>query len=140
MELLINMTIGGTVTACLILLVKRLLKNKLTPKWHFYIWIILALRLVVPGLPESDFSLLNAIPTTRNITTVQHEAPNISASANSAGSGFVEGNFVIKSPVTGEAQKRPFVVSRAESEPAVRRLADRGCSYGRIFDRGILAV
>ena len=113
MESLLNITIGGTVTACLILLIKQLLNDKLAPKWHFYIWIILAIRLMVPGLPESDFSLLNAIPTTQDITTVQNEVPNTTDPAdsiNSGFSGFVEGNVIVKSPITGMEQKRAFSV------------------------------
>lgn len=74
MELLLNMTIGGTMTACLILLVKRVLKDRLTPKWHLCIWIILAVRLMVPGLPESDLSVFNAVPRVeRMATTVNYE-------------------------------------------------------------------
>ncbi|HVI41625.1 MAG TPA: M56 family metallopeptidase [Anaerovoracaceae bacterium] len=110
MELLLNMTIGGTVTACLILLIKQLLKNKLTPKWHCYLWIILAVRLMIPGLPESDFSLLNAIPTTQNIATVQNIVPNSADHADTINSGYVEGNFIVKSPITGTEQQRVFSV------------------------------
>ncbi len=109
MELLLNMTIGGTVTACVILLIKRLLKNKLTPKWHFYIWVILAVRLMIPGLPESDFSLLNAVPTAQNITQVQ-KAPNHIAPADKGLGSFVEGNLVMKSPVTGTERRSAFSV------------------------------
>lgn len=108
MELLLNMTIGGTVTACLILLIKKLLKNKLTPKWHFYLWIILAVRLIFPGLPESDFSLLNVIPSTQNITTVQ-DIDSVSADqADQLDSGYVEGKLILKSPITGMEQQRAF--------------------------------
>lgn len=110
MELLLNMTIGGTVTACLILLIKQLLKNKLTPKWHFYLWIILALRLVLPGLPESDFSVLNAVPITQHIKTVQGIDSNSSDPVDSINSGYVEGNFILKSPITGMEQQRAFSV------------------------------
>ena len=110
MELLLNMTAGGTVTACLILLVKHLLKGTLTPKWHFYIWIILALRLVIPGLPESDFSLLNLIPSAQNITTVQSEAPSRIEPAIAVKSDFVEGDVAVTSPITGIEQRRTFSI------------------------------
>lgn len=110
MELLLNMTIGGTVAACLILLIKRVLKNKLTPKWHFYIWIILAIRLMIPGLPESGFSLMNTVPTAQNFTTVQNEAPADMGRPDTGGASLVEGNLVMKSPVTGMEQRRSFSV------------------------------
>jgi beta-lactamase regulating signal transducer with metallopeptidase domain len=109
-ELLINMTIGGTVTACLILLVKQMMKDRLTPKWHFYLWMILAIRLLVPGLPESEISLLNNMP----VTQVMHaaESPAGSPSQNTADSktGYIAGNIIMKSPVTGAERSRTFSV------------------------------
>lgn len=72
MELLLNMTIGGTAAGLIILLLKRLLKNKLTPRGHFLIWIILAIRLVNPVLPESGFSIMNFVPSIPNLS---FEAP-----------------------------------------------------------------
>lgn len=108
MELLLNMTIGGTVTACMLLLIKMLLKNKLTPKWHFYLWIILMIRLMIPGLPESDISLLNNIPVTQINTIAESTASD--QLSNKAVSGFVEGSLVMKSPITGIEQKRAFAV------------------------------
>ncbi len=115
MELLLNMTIGGTVTACLILLIKRVFRNKLTPKWHLYLWLILAIRLVLPIFPESSFSLLNAVPTAQNITTVQstigqNEASDSVESTDSVQSGYMKGNLRMLSPVTGETLRRSFSV------------------------------
>ena len=108
MELLLNMTIGGTVTACMILLIKLLLKDKLTPKWHFYLWIILMIRLLIPGLPESEISLLNSIPVTQvNSIAESTASDNL---LNSGRTGYVEGSIVMKSPITGIEQKRAFAV------------------------------
>jgi beta-lactamase regulating signal transducer with metallopeptidase domain len=110
-ELLLNMTIGGTATACLILLIKQLLKNKLTPKWHFYIWMILALRLIIPGLPESDYSLLNFMPSTQNVASVQPVQSTLQGSGDSVGTGaqtYIEGNVTVRSPITGIEQRKPF--------------------------------
>jgi bla regulator protein blaR1 len=41
----------------LILLTKRLFKKTMSPKWHYYIWILLCIRLLVPVTPESSFSV-----------------------------------------------------------------------------------
>ena len=110
-ELLLNMTIGGTATACVILLVRSLLKNKLTPKLHIYLWIILAVRLMIPGLPESDFSLLNAVPAAQNLSMVENQVSGRTEEANSSVSRYVEGNLILKSPISGMEQKRTFSVS-----------------------------
>lgn len=77
MELLITVTIS----TLLILLVKRLFKNKVSAAWQLYIWGILILQLVLfpfaDMLPESDFSVKNLIPE-QQIQTVFNEgiAPN----------------------------------------------------------------
>lgn len=110
MELLLNMTIGGTVTACMILLIKLLLKNQLTPKWHFYLWIILAIRLMIPGLPESEISLLNNIPVTQIGNTVGSTSTDPSSAVDAVGPSYIEGKIVMKSPVTGVEQNRSFSV------------------------------
>ena len=49
-----------SVTAVVILLFKWIFKRKLSAKWHMWIWALLALRLVLPSLPESSFSIFNA--------------------------------------------------------------------------------
>ncbi len=143
MELLLNMTIGGTVTACVILLIKLLLKDKLTPKWHFYLWVILMVRLMIPGFPESDFSLLNVIPTTQNVTTVVNQTPVSVDQMASAEEHFVEGNILLKSPVTGVEQRKPFSVSDKNVDllffgwviGAILMAGYLTCAYGIFYKR-----
>lgn len=108
MELLINMTIGGTVTACMILLVKQLMKDRLTPKWHVYLWVILAIRLLVPGLPASEISLLNNVPVTH---VAESAAVNPSQNTAEMKTSYVAGNIIMKSPVTGAERSRTFSVT-----------------------------
>ncbi|QHI72996.1 M56 family metallopeptidase [Aminipila terrae] len=62
MDFLINMTVTFSVTAILILILKRVFKNQFTPKWHVLIWTILIIRFVIPVLPESDISIYNFLP------------------------------------------------------------------------------
>lgn len=62
----INISITASVTALLIIAIKTLLKNKISPKWQFFIWIILAVRLSIPVLPESNISIFNVFPQVKN--------------------------------------------------------------------------
>ncbi|MBP1994385.1 M56 family metallopeptidase [Paenibacillus eucommiae] len=43
----------------LILLVKFVLGNRLKPRWHYILWLLLTLRLLIPWVPESSFSIFN---------------------------------------------------------------------------------
>lgn len=58
-----EMSVYLTVTAVLILVFKRIFKEKLSAKWQLWIWALLLVRLFVPQLPESNISVFNAIPT-----------------------------------------------------------------------------
>lgn len=57
-----EITQGAWVIAGLIVLARVLLKRVLTPKVKYYLWLLLALRLMLPVLPESDISLMNYLP------------------------------------------------------------------------------
>lgn len=62
MEFLINITVIFSLTTLLILTIKSAFGNKLSPKWHVMIWIILLVRLAFPILPESQLSVFNLVP------------------------------------------------------------------------------
>ncbi len=64
-----EMTVYMTITAVILLLFKRIFKNKLSAKWQVWIWGLLLVRLVVPVLPQSSFSIFNAV----NIQTIGYE-------------------------------------------------------------------
>lgn len=109
-ELLLNMTIAGTATAIIILLIKQAFKNKLTPKWHFYIWMILAVRLLIPGMPESDISIFNTIPTAQNVVMVERQLEEIKA--EDSGENFMEGNISMKMPISGVQRDRSISITK----------------------------
>jgi beta-lactamase regulating signal transducer with metallopeptidase domain len=52
----------ATVVGLVIILFKEILKNKLNAEWHFLIWSVLILKLLIPFGPESVVSLFNAMP------------------------------------------------------------------------------
>ena len=66
MQAIVESTLYLSVTAIVILLFKRLFKKKLSAKWQVLVWAFLAVRLVLPSLPESSFSIFNAIDFTKN--------------------------------------------------------------------------
>ncbi len=59
---LFEMTVFVSITAILILLFKRIFKQKLSAKWHMWIWALLLIRFIIPDLPQSEISVFNAIP------------------------------------------------------------------------------
>lgn len=80
MELLVNFTITTSLTAIGIIIVKKLFKNKLPVKLHYYIWIILVLRIMLTLLEpfityESSLSIYNVVPMVRSNYS-QNESAN----------------------------------------------------------------
>ncbi len=53
----------------IIVFIKLIFKNKLTPSWHYYIWFLLFIRLIMPYAPKSSLSIFNIIrPSTMSIS------------------------------------------------------------------------
>ncbi len=61
-EWLLKTTIQGSVLIGLILLVKVILRGRLPIRWHYFLWLLLLIRLAAPRLPQSRFSIFNLIP------------------------------------------------------------------------------
>ena len=91
MDVFLNITITSSATALIILLVKKLLSDKIAPKWQFYIWIILALRLLVPVFPQSAISVFNSVPSIQNIEISEKTLETIPTETNN----FVTGKIVL---------------------------------------------
>lgn len=102
MKWLIDMSIYCSVTAVIILLIKAIFKNKMSAKWHYYIWGILLVRILIPTLPESNISIFNQVPTINNVEVRQLPAYEISAPAQN----YIIGNVAISNT------KVPFTVEK----------------------------
>lgn len=65
LDALFSITMGSLLTAGAILLIRLLFRRLLSPKAKYYLWLLLALRLMLPTLPESPTSLLNLLQRPR---------------------------------------------------------------------------
>jgi len=52
-------TLLASVIIILILIIKAVLNNKVKPGWHYALWLVLMLRLLLPFGPQSEFSIEN---------------------------------------------------------------------------------
>ena len=64
----VELSLLGSLLAIGIWLIKRLLRQNLSPNWHYYIWLVLMLRLLFPFVPQSSFSVLNVLPHFQTVT------------------------------------------------------------------------
>ncbi len=49
----------SSIMIVLILLIKKVFGRTMSPKWHYYIWMLLLVRLLLPFTPQSSLSALN---------------------------------------------------------------------------------
>lgn len=61
----------GSIVAVILILIKILFKDKLSARWHYCIWFLLILKLILPFAPESQLSVFNLFP---------HVTPNVEIS------------------------------------------------------------
>lgn len=71
LSILLSVTRGAILTAALIGLVRLIFRKVLSAKAKYYLWLLLALRLMLPVVPASPVSLLNFIPEPGTITQTQ---------------------------------------------------------------------
>jgi len=55
-------SIQGSVLIVLIVLVQIILRRKLGIRWHYFLWLLLLIRLAMPWLPQSRISVFNLVP------------------------------------------------------------------------------
>ena len=78
MKILLSLSVSGALLLLLILGLKPLYKNRFSKRWQYYIWIIVALRFLLPFTPDTTIvgslfekfdtaAITNEIPTSPNV-------------------------------------------------------------------------
>lgn len=109
MEVIMNVVIATSLTTLVILALKTALKNKISPKWQFALWLVIALRLLFPVLPQSRVSVFNAVPQVKNIEVSEGAQGSVLAENKT----YITGNIVV-----GESKKE-FTLKRAVVDNAL---------------------
>lgn len=77
-----NWVLISSLKACLIIpiiiIAKLVLKDKLSSSWHYFIWFLLVLGLILPVVPESPFSLYNFLPRFGTIDLKKYDVQDLS--------------------------------------------------------------
>jgi|GEM_PF-1564859 bla regulator protein BlaR1 len=82
-----------------ILLIKSILKKRLSAEWHYYIWFLLLIRLLLPYNIQTNFSIYNYIKMpTENIINQIPTSPNVETTKTVSSSSVskVQSNMIIK--------------------------------------------
>ena len=99
---LLKTSLQGSLLICLILLVKSVLRGKLPIRWHYYLWLLLLVRLALPWAPQSRLSIFNLIP--------QYSSPERAETALTTGStGDAEALTTANSETTRDTAEQTMV-------------------------------
>jgi len=74
----IETSMMASILVGLILCVKALLRNRLSPRWHYMLWMILIVRLILPWSLDSSFSIYSIL-TNAYKTTVSFKSQPVSS-------------------------------------------------------------
>jgi beta-lactamase regulating signal transducer with metallopeptidase domain len=56
---ILNLSLMGMLLTILLILIKKLLRNRLSASWHYMIWFLLVFRLIIPIAPANSMSIYN---------------------------------------------------------------------------------
>ncbi len=62
------------VLVCLIFVVKAVIRNRLAVRWHYWLWLIVLVRMVTPWAPPSSFSVFTLISRAKITMPAEHIA------------------------------------------------------------------
>ncbi|MFF2343930.1 M56 family metallopeptidase [Bacillus mycoides] len=71
----IETSIMASILVGLILCVKILLRNKLTPRWQYLLWMILIIRLLLPWSPDSSYSIYSILSNSNGTPDTFYQEP-----------------------------------------------------------------
>jgi len=81
---LVKASLQGSLLICLILLIRFILRGRLPIRWHYYLWLVLLVRLSLPWSPESRLSIYNLYQPSRWGGPTQSVAENAGMEATAA--------------------------------------------------------
>ena len=112
MKVLLSLSVSGTLLLLPILGLKPLYKTKFSKRWQYYIWVIVALRFLLPFTPDTTIAgSLFEKPDTTVITNEIPANPNISFLENTNNNETEP--IPTSRDITAVAMREPFQIGRA---------------------------
>ncbi|MCB2291023.1 stage II sporulation protein P [Clostridium sp. CS001] len=81
-EMIILSSLTGSVIVLMTLIVKGLFRNKLNPTYHYYVWLILLIKLIIPFGPQTPLNISNIYDNfhVQSITSKNTQSTQINSS------------------------------------------------------------
>ncbi|WP_281418607.1 M56 family metallopeptidase [Clostridium frigoris] len=93
-EKIVLSSLIGSIIVLMILIIKGIFRNKLNSTFHYYIWLILVIKLIIPNGPQSPLNIFNL---NKNFQ-VQTQIEQTSSPTGLTVSDFGASNLISKVP------------------------------------------
>ncbi|SHH51904.1 M56 family metallopeptidase [Clostridium grantii] len=109
-KMILSLSFMGSILAVIIIIVKGFFRNRLNANWHYYIWILVIIKLSIPYAPESSVSIYNLFPSVTermaiNENSVNNIDTNISSLAQSDSKSIYKDNGI---DINNNAENKPY--------------------------------
>jgi hypothetical protein len=92
---IVSLSLMGSILAAGLLIIKALLGQRLGAKWHYGIWFVLVVRLLIPYIPSGPANVLSFIPHYQQVVDLpQISMPGV-IETNSSPSGQKTDNITV---------------------------------------------
>jgi beta-lactamase regulating signal transducer with metallopeptidase domain/Tol biopolymer transport system component len=108
---LVKVSFQASILVCLILLIRFVLRERLPIRWHYYLWLLLLVRLSLPWSPQSRLSIYNLYQPSRWASPTQFAAGDTALQPK--GTDQVESSIQTEAKTTVGAEATPKPGTRA---------------------------
>jgi len=122
-EWLLRTTLQASLLIFLILLFRLILRGRLGVRWHYCLWLLLLIRLVMPWAPESRISIFNLIPPLAGHSRAEFVPADIADDSFNSDLVVVGINESTAVSMAGVPQEIPEAITATPEEPVFWGLA-----------------
>jgi len=113
---LVKASLQGSLLICLILLIRLMLRGRLPIRWHYWLWLVLLVRLSLPWSPQSHFSIYNLYEPSRWTRPTQSAAEDTGIEAPAARQAEGPMQTQAKATTGAEADAKPIAPATFDSQ------------------------
>lgn len=130
LKIFLSMSISGTLLIFILLLAKKVWKDKISRQWQYYIWLIVILRLIFPFAPETNL-MKSIYQATQQIQTQDFFATKLQTKLN-----FIKNKENPSNNRTQDSDKgNDFTETKIAEQPLQNRapLQEKSYRLGDVF-------
>ena len=136
-EIIVLSSLIGTVIVLMILIIKTMFRNKLSPTFHYYIWLILLVKLIIPLGPQTPLNV-STIYENLYVQTTTNENTPITQINSSKQLENTDGSTSIASQTSKKSSIMSAITLPLKSKPNIKSLFCFIWSFGIVLSIGVL--